>query len=76
MNPEKPVAGQPEGKAPRVHLYRRAFDRVHWEAGYVDCDNFLHWVTVLTHDSPEAAAIAATRLNGNEPEVDGGELFQ
>jgi hypothetical protein len=59
---------QPEGKAPRLHLYRRAFDRVHWEAGYVDCENYLQWITVSVHPTREAAAIAATRLNGHEPE--------
>jgi hypothetical protein len=76
MNPEKPMKEQPEAKAKHLHLYRRAFDQVHWEAGYVDCDNCLRWVTVSTHDSPEAAAQAACRLNGHEPEVDGGELFE
>jgi hypothetical protein len=68
---EKPVAGQPEGKA--LRLYRRCYNCRDWEVGYLDKN--LVWVLISVHATSREAAAEACRLNGHEPEVDGGELF-
>jgi hypothetical protein len=62
MNPEKPMKEQPEGKR---YVYRRT-ESGKWETGWIGQYGWFWRCSV--HDSPEAAAIAATRLNGHEPE--------
>jgi hypothetical protein len=59
-----------EGKA--RYVYRRWRDEL-WEVGYHDEDG--RWIGVKLANSPEAAAKAACRLNGHEPDVYGGGLF-
>ena len=66
----KTESAQPEARpamlGPR-YVYR--FDPPRWTVGFLDTEGTFAPLSV--HDTPEAAAIAATRMNGNEPEVDG-----
>jgi hypothetical protein len=65
--PRKDACGGPDFVPLKSrHVYR--FDPPRWTVGFLDAEG--RFSPVSLHDSPEAAAIAATRLNGHDPETD------